>query len=86
MEITPKGNKLRYEAVLDECKVGLEGHLGFGRFIGGMFQYRKDSWAKSILEFNTDKPSRLPIMDIGVRDVGKPDQSFWVEIGAVCFS
>lgn len=49
------------------------------------FQYRKDVWAKSVLEYTTDKPSRLPITDIVVRDVGKPDQAFWVEIGAVCF-
>lgn len=87
VEITPKGGKLRYEAIIDECKVRLttEKNQYVTVFKYVIFQYRKDVWAKSVLEYTTDKPSRLPITDIVVRDVGKPDQSFWVEIGAVCF-
>lgn len=67
-EITPKGNRLRYEALLDECR------------------YKKNIWAKSILEYSTDKPQRLPIVDIGLRDIGDSGQEFYLEIGAVCFS
>lgn len=86
VEITPKG-KLRYEAIIDECRV-ITSHTIYlyvetKHFL---FQYRKDAWAMSILEYSTDKPQRLPIIDIGVRDVGEPNQAFWIEIGAVCFS
>ncbi|KAG5898590.1 hypothetical protein JTB14_016601 [Gonioctena quinquepunctata] len=49
-------------------------------------RYRKNSWAQTVISYSTDKPSRLPITDVGVRDIGEPDQAFWIEIGAVCFS
>ena len=51
-----------------------------------MFQMRKDTWAKSVLSYKTDKTARLPIIDVGIRDFGGPNQAFWVEIGPVCFS
>lgn len=67
-EITPKGHRLRYEAIVDECK------------------FKKNTWEKTILEFSTDKTQHLPIVDVGLRDVGGEGQEFSVEIGAVCFS
>ncbi len=33
-----------------------------------------------------DKPQRLPIMDIAVRDIGGKEQEFGLELGPVCFS
>ncbi len=32
------------------------------------------------------KPTRLPIVDVAVRDVGNARQKFKLEIGQVCFS
>lgn len=50
------------------------------------FQYRKDKWAKTVLSYKTDKTVRLPIVDVGLRDIGEPDQAFWIDISPVCFS
>lgn len=46
---------------------------------------RTDDWSRSVLSYTTDKATRLPIIDISIRDIGSEDQEFWVEIGAVCF-
>lgn len=48
-------------------------------------QHRLPAYAQTILTYKTDKPTRLPIIDIAVRDVGELNQQFWIEIGAVCF-
>lgn len=50
------------------------------------FQHKKSSWAKTIVEYSTDKPARLPLLDVAVRDLGRPNQMFKVELGLVCFS
>jgi hypothetical protein len=47
---------------------------------------RQDAWAKTVLNYKTDKTARLPIVDIGIRDIGDRNQAFWVEIGPACFS
>jgi len=49
-------------------------------------QWKKSEWAKTVINYKTDKAARLPIVDISVRDIGDKDQSFWVELGRVCFS
>jgi len=46
---------------------------------------RDDTWAKTVLTFETDKPSRLPFVDIGVTDIGEANQQFMLEIGMACF-
>lgn len=46
---------------------------------------RENNWGKTIIKYETDKSVRLPIIDIAARDVGKPDQFFWLEIGPACF-
>lgn len=67
-ELTARGpQRLRYDAVLDEC------------------QHRSSTYAQTILSYKTEKPTRLPIIDIAVRDIGESNQQFWIEIGAVCF-
>lgn len=48
-------------------------------------QLRADTWAKTVLTFETDKPSRLPFVDIGVTDIGEANQQFMLEIGMACF-
>ncbi|CAG2174253.1 unnamed protein product [Oppiella nova] len=40
----------------------------------------------TVIEYNTDKPQRLPILDIAVRDIGGKDQEFGLELGPVCFN
>lgn len=42
-------------------------------------------WGKTVISYETDKPVRLPIIDVALRDIGKPDQSFSIEIGTVCY-
>jgi len=62
---------------------------------GGKFKYevvedgckdRAKTWAKSVFTVDTLKPTRLPIVDIRVKDIGKSRQAFKVEVGRVCFS
>lgn len=50
-----------------------------------MFQLKSSNWSKSVLGYTTDKATRLPIIDINVRDIGGTDHEFWIEIGPVCF-
>merc|ERR1712013_433363 len=49
-------------------------------------KHRKRSWAKTIFKVETQKPTRLPIVDVQIEDFGKPYQAFELEIGEVCFS
>lgn len=48
-------------------------------------QFRADTWAKTVITFETDKPNRLPFVDVGVFDIGAPNQQFYLEIGNACF-
>ena len=61
----------------------------------GKFQYdvtsddcsnKGQDWATAVLRINTDKPTRLPIVDLKLADFGNTNQAFKVEIGQVCFS
>lgn len=47
---------------------------------------RTSDWAKSVVQYVTDLPTRLPIIDVAVRDLHDEKQEFWIEIGAACFS
>jgi hypothetical protein len=40
---------------------------------------------ETIISIRTQKASQLPIMDIGVLDVGGPYQEFGIKLGEVCF-
>merc|ERR1739838_523434 len=42
-------------------------------------------WSKTVIEYRTNKPSRLPILDIAPLDIGGADQEFGMDIGPVCF-
>lgn len=45
-----------------------------------------DQWGETVVEVNTKKTDRLPIIDIGITDVGKSNQEFKIEVGPVCFT
>ncbi|KAJ8290751.1 hypothetical protein GJAV_G00017040 [Gymnothorax javanicus] len=42
-------------------------------------------WGKTVIEYRTTKPTRLPILDIAPLDIGGDDQEFGLDIGPVCF-
>ncbi|GFQ86218.1 hypothetical protein TNCT_224451, partial [Trichonephila clavata] len=42
--------------------------------------------AQSALKYETDKPQRLPVVDIAFRDIGSRNQEFGIDLGPVCFS
>jgi len=61
----------------------------------GKFQYdvtsddcfnKGQDWSTAVLRINTDKPTRLPIVDLKLADFGNSNQAFKVEVGQVCFS
>lgn len=45
-----------------------------------------DTWEKTVIKYVSKKPQRLPIVDVGLRDIGKEGQSAFIQIGDVCFS
>lgn len=47
---------------------------------------RKTGWDKTVIEYRTDKPQRLPFVDLAAFDIGGENQEFGLEIGPVCFS
>lgn len=47
---------------------------------------RSSTWSSTKIEYRTNKPQRLPFLDVGLRDVGKADQAFKIELSHVCFS
>lgn len=44
------------------------------------------TWSSTKIEYKTNKPQRLPFIDVGLRDVGESDQAFKIELSHVCFS
>lgn len=42
-------------------------------------------WGRTVIEYRTNKPSRLPILDIAPMDIGGAEQEFGLDIGPVCF-
>ena len=61
----------------------------------GKFQYEvvrdecggeDGDWAEAELRINTDRPTRLPVVDLKLADFGSKDQAIKVEVGQVCFS
>lgn len=55
-------------------------------FLSSLFKQKKtNEWKKTIIEYKTNKPSRLPILDIAPLDIGGADQEIRLNIGPVCF-
>lgn len=46
---------------------------------------RSDTWSKTEISYTTEKSTRLPIIDVAMRDIGSADQEFAIEVGSVCF-
>lgn len=59
--------------------------LTFGPFLPLHPQKHTGEWSKTVIEYRTNKPSRLPILDIAPLDIGGADQEFGLDIGPVCF-
>ena len=49
-------------------------------------KHKKQDWASTVIRINTNKPTRLPIVDLKMSDFGDEDQKFKIEVGQVCFS
>lgn len=50
-----------------------------------LLQRKNNEWGKTIIEYRTNKPSRLPFLDIAPLDIGGANQEFGLDIGPVCF-
>lgn len=55
-------------------------------FLFFFLKVKDGSWGKTVFEVKTKKTNRLPIVDVGIADIGQQDQAFRVEVGRVCFS
>lgn len=55
-------------------------------FLFVFLKVKDGSWGKTVFEVKTKKTNRLPIVDVGIADIGQQDQAFRVEVGRVCFS
>ena len=51
-----------------------------------LLQHEKNEWSSTVLSVDDNKPARLPIVDVEVRDVGTRNQRFKIEVGQVCFA
>ena len=48
-------------------------------------QDEKPEWSRTVIRVDQDKPARLPVVDVALRDIGEPGQKFRLEIGPVCY-
>jgi len=64
------------------------GHRGKAKYkvLQDDCKHRKRSWGQTIFKVEAKQPTRLPIIDVKIKDFGKPYQAFELEIGEVCFS
>ncbi|GFR67947.1 collagen alpha-1(II) chain [Elysia marginata] len=70
-DIGPKGKKsFRYKIEEDGC------------------QNRPSEWSSTTVEFRArnEMIKRLPVLDVGLKDVGGSDQEFSIEVGRACFN
>ncbi|MEQ2164343.1 Collagen alpha-1(II) chain, partial [Goodea atripinnis] len=54
-------------------------------FFFSFLQRHTGHWGKTVIEYRSQKTSRLPIVDIAPMDIGGADQEFGVDVGPVCF-
>lgn len=56
-------------------------------YIWGLLPLQRHTgkWSKTVIEYKSQKTSRLPIVDIAPMDIGGAHQEFGVDVGAVCF-
>lgn len=94
-ELRAQGNnRLRYTVIEDGCAVSLQQMKEHNirdekelHVLSLLFpQTSQGNWAKTVLEYRTQTPIRLPIADVAPMDIGKANQEFGLDIGPVCFS
>lgn len=70
----------------NEVEIRAEGN---SRFTYGVLEdgckSHTGQWGKTVIEYKTQKTSRLPIVDVAPMDIGGANQEFGLEVGAVCF-
>lgn len=49
------------------------------------FQVKNGTWLYTIIQVDTSKPNRLPILDVAAYDIGDEQEEFGLDIGPVCF-
>jgi len=49
-------------------------------------QQRSSEWSQTVINFETRRNTRLPIVDVAPSDIGQADQQFGITLGPVCFS
>ena len=50
-----------------------------------LFQSAPSDWGRTEIQVETKRTQRLPLSDIGMRSIGRPDQKFRIELGRACF-
>lgn len=48
-------------------------------------QVKNGTWLHTVIQIDTTKPNRLPIVDVAAYDIGDNGEEFGLEIGPVCF-
>ena len=48
-------------------------------------QVKNGAWLHTVIQIDTPKPNRLPIVDVAAYDIGDNTEEFGLEIGPVCF-
>ena len=56
------------------------------KFVFVSLQVKDGKWHHTVLEVDTPKPYRLPILDIAAYDIGDSGEEFGIEIERLCFS
>ena len=46
---------------------------------------KNGTWLQTVIQIDTTKPNRLPIVDVAAYDIGDSSEEFGLEIGPVCF-
>jgi len=85
--LNPAGNKRKAISLMAWNDLELK-HRGKARYsvLSDECQHKKRSWAQTVFKVQSNKPARLPIVDLKVEDIGQRGQFFKVEVGQVCFS
>lgn len=79
-------NCILYEFRLVNPSVSKDGGSYFFFSIFSLSSQRHTGqWSKTVMEYRSQKTSRLPIVDIAPMDIGGADQEFGVDVGPVCF-
>lgn len=80
-------NKAIKLVTFDDTDLGAQGRKKYRyKVISDGCDMAQDSWGETVVEVSTKKTERLPIIDVGIQDIGQPNQEFKIEVGPVCFS